>query len=97
MEKIKIRRVEVNIEEFKDRIAKLILISEKVDVDIYGIPIKKLCQTLGLKELEFWEIYFNNQELFDDGFTILQHPNLPSLKKIVLDSTWELRDNKIIY
>jgi hypothetical protein len=81
MDKIKVRKVECELSDLVSRIEKLINVSQIANSGTFGIKIKQLCSTLGIKDLEFWEIYFDNKVLFDNKFVIVQNPFNSEIKK----------------
>ncbi|WP_320052295.1 hypothetical protein [uncultured Acetobacteroides sp.] len=71
MTKLKIRKIESTPEEIISRIDKIIEISEQIPNRVYlGTSLKEIWSTLGIKELEFGELRFENKELFDELFEI---------------------------
>jgi len=80
---IKIRKIEASPEDIISRIERLVEISEQIPNNAYtGTSLKVIWTTLGLKELEFWELYFENKELFDEIFEIHTSEYNDSIKTI---------------
>jgi hypothetical protein len=82
--KVKIRKVACSAEEVFIRIEELLKVSERISVDEYiGSSIKTLRASLGIKELEFWELRYNNDQLFNEKFKIII-PNIDQSQKLII-------------
>lgn len=70
--KLKIRKIESSVEDIFNRLNELLNVSERIPRDEFysGTSIKEICSSLGIKELEFWEITINNKNLFKEKFEI---------------------------
>lgn len=80
--KAKIRKVESSIDEIFSRIEKLIEVREKLN--FIETPINIIYESLGLKNLEFWEIRFDNEELFDKMFVIQTRRQQGVVMKVIM-------------
>jgi hypothetical protein len=90
MGKIKIRKVEASAEEVFARIEKILIISEKVYGLRKGITIKDVCISLGINELDYHEIIFDNAKSFNRKFIMAKDSFYePPLTKIYRVVTWE--------
>ena len=88
--KVKIRKIDSTVEEVFDRIEELLVVSEKIPGEPYlGTLVKTICTSLGIKELEFWELKHNNSTLFKQQFTIRISRNFPSGNFILRKSKYE--------
>ena len=70
------------------RIDELLIVSESIaDIRLYqGTPISMICASLGIKELEFYEIRVNSKEVFDEkyklGWTRLSHKDVKTIFRL---------------
>lgn len=71
--KLKIRKVEVTIEEFFEALSSILTAHEKIPKNQYlGSGLEYICRNLGIKTLEFWKLKFESEEEFDKHFVIKQ-------------------------
>ena len=90
IDKVKIRKVESSIDDVLARVEKLLEISEKLNRVYNGTLVKEICTSIGLKELEFWEIRYDNEGKFNEKFVILtNHLGMLERKLIMRRSTFE--------
>ena len=69
--KLKIRKVEVTPTEFFNRLTQIITTHEKMPAEFYlGTSLSYICKTMGIKELEFWQLKFENEKDFNEKFVI---------------------------
>jgi len=70
--KIKIRRIEVDTQEFLAEVERIILIDEKIPAQTgyLGTNLKTIFEGLGLKEIDFWELAQKEKFAFKSKFII---------------------------
>lgn len=94
--KIKIRKIGCTAEEVFSRMEELLIISERISNDDYiGSPIKIIRTALGLKELEFWELRYQNDQLFNDKFKIII-PHFDKSNKFIIRQCTFLKGRNMI-
>jgi len=93
--KVKIRKIGCSEEEVFNRMEELLIISERISNDDYiGSPIKTIRAALGLKELEFWELRYKNDQLFNDKFKIIV-PHFDKSNKYIIRQCTFLKGKSI--
>lgn len=71
--KLRIRKVEVTLEEFLRALTKILEVHERIPQVAYlGSDLNEICKTLGIKLLEFWQLKFENEGEFDKRFVLRQ-------------------------
>ena len=82
--KVKIRKIVCSVEEVFFRMEELLIVSERIStINYIGSPIKTLRASLGIKELEFWELRYNNEKLFNEKFKIIT-PHFNQTDKLIM-------------
>lgn len=88
-DKIKIRKVEATPGQIFERIEKILEVSEKAYGKWKGTPLKELCLSLGLRELDFYEIRFDYKQAFNEKFIIVSDNDYkPAVIKVLRLSTY---------
>jgi hypothetical protein len=89
MEKIRIRKIDVTPDEFFARIEKILEVGEKAYGKWRGVSVKLVCSSLGIKELDLWELRFDNADIFKEKFIVFSDDSTgPTTKKLIKATTW---------
>ena len=72
--KIKIRKVEVNAEEFALAVEEMIKVHEDIpkSYNYRGTTVLYICKNMGIKEFDFWNIYTNNTRVFGNRIEVIR-------------------------